>query len=101
MRIKRCTNFGGAVVSVLREDNEIAGTVSGIEAAIHCGDELWFRVSMEVILCALTSVVEMLSPLPTVQRMLQYRSSCGTRALQNVVVQGCQKCKHTRTEQNC
>ena len=26
----------------------IAGTVSGVEAAIHCGDELWFGVGMEV-----------------------------------------------------
>ena len=26
----------------------IAGTVSGVEAAIHCGDELWFGVVMEV-----------------------------------------------------
>ena len=26
----------------------IAGTVSGVEAAIHCGDEFWFGVGMEV-----------------------------------------------------
>lgn len=26
----------------------IAGTVSDVEAAIHCGDELWFGVGMEV-----------------------------------------------------
>ena len=26
----------------------IAGTVSGVEAAIHCGDELWFGVGMEL-----------------------------------------------------
>ena len=26
----------------------IAGTVSGVEAAIHCGDELWFGVGIEV-----------------------------------------------------
>jgi len=30
--------------------NGIAGTVLGIEAAIHCGDELWFSVGMEVSL---------------------------------------------------
>jgi hypothetical protein len=27
----------------------IAGTVLGVEAAIHCGDELWFFVGMEVL----------------------------------------------------
>jgi len=26
----------------------MAGTVSDIEAAIHCGDELWFCLGMEV-----------------------------------------------------
>jgi len=26
----------------------IAGKVSGVEAAIHCGDELWFGVNMKV-----------------------------------------------------
>ena len=44
--IKRCTNFGGAVVSVFTSGHGIAGTVSGVEAAIHCGDELWFGVGM-------------------------------------------------------
>ena len=28
----------------------IAGMVSGVEAAIHCGDELWFSVGMEISL---------------------------------------------------
>jgi len=40
--IKRYTNFGGAVLSVLR-----AGT--GVEAAIHCDDELWFGFAMKVL----------------------------------------------------
>jgi len=26
----------------------IVGEVSGVEAVIHCGDELWFGVGMEV-----------------------------------------------------
>jgi len=29
---------------------QIAGTVSGVEATIHCGDELWFSVGMEMSL---------------------------------------------------
>ena len=43
--IKRCTNVGGAVISVSPANT---GTVSDIEAAIYCGDELWFGVRMEV-----------------------------------------------------
>jgi len=35
--IKLSTNVGG-----------IAGTVLGVEAAIHYGDELWFGVDMEL-----------------------------------------------------
>jgi len=87
----------------------LAGTVSGVEAAIHSGDKIYFSVDMEVslrdqrysrqrynnaglsgatlrqrpyfpILCALTSVVEILTPLPTVQGTLQQRSCGGTRA---------------------
>ena len=27
----------------------IAGTVSGVEVAIHCSDELWFGVGIEVL----------------------------------------------------
>ena len=86
--------------------------MSGVEAAIHCGDELWFGVGMEVperdqrslplataryrstiakatpasakatpvfsiyfpIVCAVTSVVEIRPPLPTVQGPLQQSS---------------------------
>jgi len=40
--IKRYTNFGGAIVCVLRAD-------TGVEGAIHCGNELWFGVGMEVL----------------------------------------------------
>jgi len=42
--IKGCTNIGGAVIS----RHALAGMVSGIEAAIYSGDELWFGVGMEV-----------------------------------------------------
>jgi len=42
--IKRCTNVGGAVVSVLQADTGLLEPVSGVEAAIHCSDELWFGV---------------------------------------------------------
>ena len=97
----------------------IAGTVSGVEAAIHCGDELWFGVGMEAsplnqrslplatvkptlkqrrlqrctakttpvfsivfpILCAVTSVVEIRPPLPTVQGTLQQSSGGETGPL--------------------
>jgi len=46
--IKRCTNFGGAVVKRFTSGHGIVGTVSGAGATIHCSDELWFGVGMEV-----------------------------------------------------
>jgi len=32
----------------LHERNGMAGTLSGVKAAIHCGNELWFGIGMEV-----------------------------------------------------
>jgi len=43
-------NFGVAVVSVSRAETELLERCPGVEGAIHCGDELWFSVGMEVIL---------------------------------------------------
>jgi len=44
--ILRCTYFGGASYTCFTSGHGIAETVSGVEAAIHCGDELWFGVGM-------------------------------------------------------
>ena len=46
--IKRCTKLWWSGCKRFTSGHGIAGTVSGVEAAIHCGDELWFGVSMEV-----------------------------------------------------
>ena len=53
----------------------IAGTVSGVEAAIHCGDELWFGVGMEnAALSTLASPLNQRSlPLATVKPTLKQR----------------------------
>jgi len=38
--IKHFTNFGGAVLSVLPADMKLLERLSGVAAAVHCGDEL-------------------------------------------------------------
>jgi len=38
----------GAVVKRFTSGHEIVGTVSDAGATIHCSDELWFGVGMEV-----------------------------------------------------
>jgi len=45
--IKRCTNWWGGWKR-FTSGHGIAGTVSGVEAAIHCNGELWLGVVMEV-----------------------------------------------------
>jgi len=47
--IKRSLDWGGVDVSVLQAVTELLYiNVSGVEAAIHCDDEFWFCVGMEV-----------------------------------------------------
>jgi len=60
--IKRYAHFGG--YNRFTSGHGLAGTESGVEAEIHCGDKLWLGVSMEVF-CGTNSRFRLL---PLLQR---------------------------------